>query len=498
MTAIPPGVGRCIRVGSGALLLAAAAQLPAAGTGGIAPLAPYEEAEITQRQVPALADIVPEDPSLRRTWARALAYDATLFGTASVLQYRQMHAQAVDPGQAAYTGFNAFAHGRELAGPGYKPFKTPNTDTLYSNAWLDLSQGPVILDVPPTSGRYYTVNFLDMYADATNISTRTHGNEGGRYLIVPSGWDGAIPADVTPFYVATPFMWVLLRIVVDDDKADIQQATALQDLFQVLPVGKAFSGRYEPTQFPSPAGDDAVDFFRILDFIIRTNGFAESEEALVARYRGIGIAAERSFEKIVSDSAILDGLREGYADATKLLGSSRRQRTGWSGGWGYIRDVGRYGFNYLLRSSVNTLGTGSNVRDENAAFASFSDVAGAPLDGGTGRYLLRLRPPPARYFWSLTLYDGSTQELHPNPLRRYVINDRTKGIRRDADGTIPIYIQPDRPAGDAAQNWLPAPCGRFYLVIRAQGPSRELIEGAWTPAPVERVVNAAAGESCKR
>lgn len=486
MTTIPPShlVPRSLRVGAAALLLIGT-QASADGA-PIAPLAPYSDAQVTQRQKPALPDIVPQEPSLRQVWARTLAYDATIFGMASVLQYRQMHAQALDPDQAGFTGFNAFAHGRDLAGPGYKPFRTPNADTLYSNAWLDLSGGPIIIDVPPTSGRYYTLNFLDMYASASNISTRTHGNDGGRYLIIPPGWDGAVPPGMTPFHVATPFMWILLRIVVDD-AADIERATALQDRFLISPAGNAFVSRHDRSQFPKPAPGDPLEFFRILDFVIRTNGYAASEQALVARYRGIGIAAERGFDEVASDPAIREGLIEGHAEAVRLLDSSKRQRTGWSGGWGYIRDVGRYGSNYLLRASVNTLGTGSNVRDENAAFASFSDVSGAPLDGAVGRYLLKLKPPPARYFWSITLYDGATQELHPNELRRYLINDRTKGVRVDADGTIPIYIQAAAPSGRAAQNWLPSPCGRFYLVIRAQGPSQELIDGAWSPAPVEPV-----------
>ncbi len=148
----------------------------------------YTTDQITQFQLPRLPDVVPGDPAARRAWARVLAFDATLYGTASVLEYVQLYRQAVDAKAIGYTGFNRFAHGRKLAEPGYQAFKSPNADTLYSNAWLDLQNGPVLFTVPDTQGRYYTANFIDMYANASNIGARTHGTRAGRYLIATTDW----------------------------------------------------------------------------------------------------------------------------------------------------------------------------------------------------------------------------------------------------------------------------------------------------------------------
>lgn len=185
-------------------------------------------AEIARAYDPGLADqfqsarideILPQDPEARQTFARSLAFDATLYGTAAVLEYRQLYALAVDRSDPQYVGFNTFSHGRTLAGPGYKPFKTPNADTLYSNAWLDLRNGPVMFEVPDTAGRYFTANFLDVHGNASNISARTHGFSGGRFLIATTDWQGEVPEGTTLFRVTTPFTWILLRVLVQDRKS---------------------------------------------------------------------------------------------------------------------------------------------------------------------------------------------------------------------------------------------------------------------------------------
>ena len=115
----------------------------------------------------------------------------------------------------------------------------------------------MLLEVPDTQGRYYTANFLDMYGNATNISARTHGMHGGRYLIVPASWQGMAPPDVTTFRVTTPYVWILLPILVTDE-SDRREVNALQDRFRLTlqhgtgsseppwPDGEAGSCRSEP------------------------------------------------------------------------------------------------------------------------------------------------------------------------------------------------------------------------------------------------------------
>jgi hypothetical protein len=449
----------------------------------------YDPALADQHQFAQLDDTIPGNAEARQVLARALAFDATIYGTAAVLQYRQMYQQAVDRNDPAFTGFNAFAHDRALAGPGYKAFKTPNADTLYSNAWLDLRDGPVLFDVPDTAGRYYTANFLDIHGNATNISARTHGTGGGRFLIATTNWQGDVPEGTTLFRVATPFTWILLRVLVQEAKGDLPRVNALQDRFRLSPVAKgAPSG-----SFPDGHDQGGAGFMRILDFVLRTCGHPLREDALIYRFGAIGLAGNRKVDDVLADPAMLSGIDRGFADAQAVIKASMGQNGKRVGAWSQPRDVGRYGFNYLYRAAITTLGTGGNVIDENHPATSFVDATGARLDGALGDYRLVLSPPPpARFFWSVTVYDAATRELYPNALNRYMAGDRTPGLKRGTDGSVTILFSHRPEALGISPNILPVPAGPFYVVIRAQGPEAAMRNGEWRAAPIEKLPDAKA------
>lgn len=443
----------------------------------------YDPALADQYRSARLPDAIPAERTARRIWARNLAFDATIYGTAAVLEYRQLHAQAVDRNAPGFVGFNRFAHGRDLAGPDYRPFRTPNADTLYSNAWLDLRQGPVQLEVPDTAGRYYTASFLDIHGNASNIGTRLHGTAGGRYLIATTGWNGPVPAGVKLFRVATPFTWILLRILVDRP-ADLAGARALQDRFRL----SAMSPTSMETAWPDGRDESPIGFFRILDFVLRSCGHPVGEEALLHRYEGIGIGGPQPLDAVIRDADIRAGLEAGFAEARSVIAGSIGQNGRHGGGWTAPVDLGRYGHNYLYRAAINTLGTGANVVEENHPFTSFHDDRGLVLDGRRGAFELRLAPPPpARFFWSVTVYDANTRALFANPWRKYVLGDRTAGVRRGRDGSVTIRFQTAPPGGRAGANWLPVPAGPFYVTIRAQGPEAAITNGDWRPPAIRRL-----------
>lgn len=450
-------------------------------------------AEIARAYDPGLADqfqsarieeILPQDPEARRTFARSLAFDATLYGTAAVLEYRQLYALAVDRSDPQYVGFNTFSHGRTLAGPGYKPFKTPNADTLYSNAWLDLRNGPVVFEVPDTAGRYFTANFLDIHGNASNISARTHGFNGGRFLIATTDWQGEVPEGTTLFRVTTPFTWILLRVLVQQSGDDVRTANALQDRFRLYPVGH----RTAAATFPDGRDASAAGFMRILDFVLRNCGHPKSEEALLHRFRSIGIAGKRTIDQVLTDAPMQAGIEQGFTEAQELIRVSMNQNGQRVGGWSEPVDVGRYGFNYLYRAVINTRGAGANVVEENHPFSTFVDADGERLDGARGDYRLVLSPPPpARFFWSVTVYDSATRELVPNPLARYLISDRTPGLKRGKDGSVAILLSQRLHGHAKGANLLPVPAGPFHVIIRAQGPDAAITNGEWRPPAIQKM-----------
>jgi hypothetical protein len=201
----------------------------------------YDLAEVDQFRLVPDVDLIPQDPGARIAHLQLLATDATIYGLASAYQYAQLHDQAVDTSSGSFTGFNRFLHQRQLATPAFDAFKTPNVDTLYSNAWLDLTGGPVVVEVPSIAGRYYTLQFVDMYGNASNLSSRTVGERGGRFLVTTSTWQGEVPEGTRRFRVATPFMWILMRILVKDPGGDVETVRSLQDGVTITPTPGAAS-----------------------------------------------------------------------------------------------------------------------------------------------------------------------------------------------------------------------------------------------------------------
>lgn len=448
------------------------------------PVPSYALTDVHQLQTTRLPEVRPPAGSSREAQARALALDAALYGWPSVLQYVHLREQALDPSTSTYTGFTALAHDRDLAGPGYRAFTTPNADTLYSNAWLDLAAGPVLVELPAFGDRYYTLSLLDMYSNATNLSTGTVGGDGGRCVVATTDWAGDVPEGLPVFRVATRWMWLLLRVFVSGQE-DLPAARDLQDRVRLTPLHATVD---PPPDFPVASAESARSdwrtFFAVLDFVLRTTAHPVQEDALVYRYQALGLGTGKPWDADALDDADRAGMQSGHADARKAVIDARASLgtrlagTGWSRG-----RPASYGFNYLRRAATNHVGLGATVVQENQPFMCWFDGNGAPLDGASRTYELAVPvPPPVDAFWSVTVNDARTLELHPNELERYRLSDRTPGIRYDEDGTLRILLQHTRPPD--AQNWLPVPDGPFYLALRAYLPRAELIDGTWSPEPV--------------
>ena len=434
-------------------------------------------------------DLLPQDETARQTLLKALAFDATLYGLSAYLQYEQMYRQAVDRRSPDFTGFNRFAHDRNLAGPGYVAFKVPNSDTLYSNGWLDLTRSPVEILIPQTKLSYFTLNIFDMFGNPSNLGTRTIGSDGGRFLLVAPAWQGEAPPGVTLYRASTPHLWVLMRVFAQT-QSEVADARRFQDAVSIVPrlaaAGAAAGADWAPQ--PPPPAPGAPGLLRVLDYILRVNGHLPGEEALVRRFRPIGVLAEHPFDAAAFDPAALAAIDSGYKDAVALVESSKTQLGTPTGtGWSRV-NKGKYGYNYIRRAVINAAGLGANVPEENSSFTTFVDGDNVRLDGSTGRYSLTLRPPPpVKAFWSVTLYDARSFELYPNPLGRYLVNDRTRGLKTAPDGSIEVRLQHD-PAKQG--NWLPAPSGPFFVVIRAYLPKPEMLDGRWLPEPIKRIAPA--------
>jgi hypothetical protein len=383
---------------------------------------------------------------------------------------------------------NVLVHARELLGAGRSRVVTPNNDTLYVNTWLDLREGPVVIEVPDTLGRYYVLGMLDFYTNPFgNIGQRCTGTGAGRYVMTPPGWSGELPPGLPVIQAPTPWVWIIGRILVDGPN-DLAAVHQLQDGFRLIPVlsTQSFPTRFNPGPQMAPDHPDAARFLAVVNQALAENPPPPDERAMVARFAAVGMAAglhEPSPEQL----AVID-----HALRTCL---ARWQGTGVAqtraSGWQYMPRLGNnYGRDYLLRAQVALKYIGALDSLEAYYPMAYHDGQGQPLDG-RHVYRLRFAPgalPPAQAFWSLTMYDTRDCMLVPNPIHRFAVGDRTAGLRWDADGGLTLYLQRDAPTTAAAlANWLPAPEGSFYVCLRAYLPSANMLEGRYELPAIERL-----------
>src|SRR5262249_17540336 len=140
-------------------------------------------------------------------------------------------------------------------------------------------------------------------------------------------------------------------------------------------------------------------------------------------------------------------------------------------GWVFSTQTGEYGTDYLLRATVTYFGLGAN-RPQDADYpTSETDANGKPYDGAN-KYVIhfpKAQMPPARGFWSITMYNAQSCFV-ANNLNRYDISERN-ALKANPDGSTDIYIQKDSPGADKESNWLPAPAGKFVLMLRLYWPN---------------------------
>ncbi|MGZ8178796.1 DUF1254 domain-containing protein [Williamsia sp. SKLECPSW1] len=446
----------------------------------------YDPSLADQLQFSERDDITPTNADGRIALATSAAIQAVIYGMPSVLQYASMCAMCAPAVEGDPWRMNVLRHDREIASHGYQPFRVPNVDTLYSNAWIDLSDGPVRVDLPDFGRRYFTLNLLDAYSNASNVSARTHTPPPRELLIATTTWTGTAPDGTPVLRVATPLMWLLMRIQVFDTPGDVDTVRALQD--QVLLHGRGDSVRPWPVVGQDEVETSVSAFLRALDASLRINGVPHEDVAHVDQFRILGIGSGASAEPLGRDEAVAEGARRGFESAMRILGGSRgllgrKAESGWT----RVLDKGSHGNNFLARAVMNFVGLGANVVEENCSYNTYVDSGGAPLDG-SGRAVYRIDlsdPPPAEAFWSITLYEAETGRLHDAPAGRHSVGGSTN---RADDGRAPsaVVVSAGRPESpDAA--WLPCPEGAFFLVLRIYQPLRAALDETWTPPPVRLV-----------
>jgi len=440
----------------------------------------------------------------RQAWADAIALQACTYllplwemarMRAATASRRDARGRFVDPDPATTLRWvNTFIHARRLLGAGGSRVVTPNNDTLYTNAWLDLSRGPVVIEVPDTADRYYVLGFLDFWTHPfAHIGRRTTGTGAGTFLVAGPGWAGEPPPGASLLRAPTDHVWIIGRIMVEGPE-DLPAVHALQDRFHLTPLAAWRAGERDLGD-PIDAGLDPKEplqpgrFVAVVDRALRDNPPPAAERVLLADFARLGLdgGLAPGIERL-PEAVALPAIGRAFATLAALLDDAGPAGPG-QGGWSRTQRIGAsFGHDWLLRAQVARRYIGALTSAEAVYPMAHADSLGRALSGAH-RYTIRFAPgaePPVDAFWSLTMYDDRDCLLVPNDLDRYRIGDRSRGLVRDPDGGLTLRIQHRSPGAALEPNWLPAPEGRFYLCLRAYQPRAELLDDRWRPPDIVR------------
>lgn len=395
---------------------------------------------------------------------------------------------------------NLFTHMRAYPEADFKTVVRPNFDTLYSVAWLDLRNEPVVISVPDTAGRYYVLEMLDMWTDAFAApGWRTTGTKAMNFLVAPAHWQGQVPAKMVRIDAPTLYLWLIGRTKTDgpDDYANVHK---IQDGFTITPLsswGKAW--KPEPVQVDSTVdmktppleqinSMKAGEYFALASQLLNQHSPHLSDWSQVERLAKIGIKPGETFDIAKLDGNVAKGLERAVVDALKYLIANVNNVGRLVNGWRMNTDtMGVYGNSYVKRAIVCLVGLGANQPEDAVYPLCASDADGQPLNGDNN-YVLHFAAnelPPVSGFWSVTMYDKDGFQS-TNALNRFAISSWMP-LKKNADGSLDLYIQHENPGSDKEANWLPAPRGPLGVTMRLYGPDAVVLNGDWAPPAVKKV-----------
>lgn len=404
---------------------------------------------------------------------------------------------------------NRFLHVPNLATHRARAVTTPNTDTLYSSAWLDLSVEPLFLSVPDMGGRYYSFAFMGMSTDNfAYVCRRLDGNKPRPRMIVGPAWNGIADNDVVLVRAPSNGVWLLGRILVDGPP-DLEAVWTLQSRTlletpdmrnerRILETQELMRQRTTPP--PEPVADwpalnpnDPFDLFEVGMRVLGESLVGERDKAMLEEFTLLRLRPGRKFDARAFSEGEREAIKRGIARAREEIRGTGRTAVTTVNGWSYPKNnLGNFGDDHLYRAVIALSALAALETAEATYLMCSSDADGKPLDG-RNRYVLHFpagQLPPAKAFWSLTMYEVTPEGrafFTDNPLSRYAIGDRTHGLAYGADGSLEIVLQHDRPASGQESNWLPAPAGPMRLVLRAYEPKDALLDGSWRAPAVKRV-----------
>ncbi len=436
---------------------------------------------------------------------KQIAQEGFIYGLPLVMYYTSAYELFVDPTSSQYKApIGKLFNEARVFTPKDTAVITPNSDTPYSLMEVDLRAEPTVISVPAVPRpRYYSVQLTD--ANTFNygyIGSRSTGSGAGDYMIVGPDWNGVTPAHIKQvFHSTTPFSAVLFRTQLFNPK-DMPNVVKIQSGYKVQPLSAYLKQPAPPappavSYLKSNADIAKAQFFEVLDFALQYVPPSPEEAGIRAKLASIGIGAGKQFDmkdlSVEHKAAVLLGMKAGDDAVDKYIASGGTVINGWNVG-SFFGDRVFYNGNWLIRAAAAKGGIFGNSAVEAMYPLTRATANAETLDGSKHNYTLTFAKgslPPVNAFWSVTMYDGKTQFLIGNPINRYLINSpMLPAMKINSDGSLTLYIQKDSPGKEKEANWLPAPNGPIYLVMRLYWPKETppsilpVGKGTWQPPAV--------------
>lgn len=395
---------------------------------------------------------------------------------------------------------NQFVHAKEIPAADLE-IPDVTMDTLYSSAFIDLSKEPIIVSLPK-SDRFYLMQMLDAWTEVFySQGTRVNGNNPVNIALTGPNWRGTLPNGVQQVKAPGNFLWIIGRTEVNG-AADYDKVHAQQDNYKLIPLS-AWNKDYMPPKvlltnpnepiLPIEQVDEMDDIYFFTKFLslMALNPPHTDDTDIVSHLKTVGISPGQTIDPTKMDGGQISAISAGFRDAQQKLGAAIRKNREPKTGWDLaIKNVGRYGTDYVTRAVIAFNAIGANLPQDAVFTSTSTDSEGKTLQGSQD-YIIHIKKedlPPTSAFWSLTMYDNNNL-LVQNDLLRYSLNSKSN-LLYNPDGSLDIHLTYDSPQNDYERNWLPTPEGPFKLTLRIYSPGAALLDGSWTPPEIKKVAQA--------
>lgn len=405
---------------------------------------------------------------------------------------------------------NQFNHTKGFPDHSFKTVVRPNNDTYYSSAFLDLGDEPVILVIPDTKDRYAVFPLMDAWTNIfASFGKRTTGTKAQKYIITGPHWKGTLPGDIKEVKSPTDLVWLIGRTQVNSPEDGKNFVTKIQDGLNLIPLSvwqknekktpSILKYGVETTQAVKglKAKSNVVEalkklnieeYFNYLNELLVKNPALKADKEAIAKFAKIGITPGGKFNLLRYNAGTQSALQGLVTRLLTDLGTARNLFKDQSDTKPDLT-IGHYGTDYLKRAATAYFGLGA-LGQEEAVYIGYRLDANQQTLNGNNKYVIHFEPkktPPAQAFWSYTVYDQEGY-LVENPIRRYAIGDRDN-LKYNADGSLDIYLQNERPEEAKVTNWLPIPKADFNITARIYWATDEYLKtGNWKKPPIKKVI----------